>query len=80
MTAKLPVISGREAVQAFQRFGYEVVRQRGSHIRLRHPTDPAKQPLTIPDHRTLKPGLLRRLIRDAQIEVEEFQKLLGGES
>jgi predicted RNA binding protein YcfA (HicA-like mRNA interferase family) len=80
VSGKLPVISGQEAIRAFQRLGYEVVRQRGSHIRLRHPNDPAKQPLTVPDHRTLKPGLLRRLIRDAQIEVDEFQKLLGGES
>ena len=80
MSGKLPVVSGQEAVRAFQRLGYEMVRQHGSHIRLRHPTNPARQPLTIPDHRTLKPGLLRRLIRDAQIEVEEFQKLLGRES
>ena len=34
-------------------------------MRLLHPRDPARQPLTIPDHRTVKPGLLRRLIRDA---------------
>ncbi len=67
-------------MQAFQRLGYEVVRQRGSHIRLRHPTDPAKPPLTVPNHQTLKPGLLRRLIRDARIEVDEFQRLLDGKS
>jgi len=80
VSGKLPVVSGQDAVRAFQRLGYEVVRQRGSHIRLRHPIDPARQPLTVPDHRTLKPGLLRRLIRDAQIEVDEFHKLLGGKS
>jgi predicted RNA binding protein YcfA (HicA-like mRNA interferase family) len=56
VSAKLPVISGRDAVRAFQRLGYEVVRQRGSHIRLRHPIDPTRQPLTVPDHRTLKPA------------------------
>ena len=78
MSGKLPVVSGQEAVRAFQRLGYEVVRQRASHVRLRHPTDPAKQPLTIPDHRTLKPGLLRRLIRDAQLEVDQFKELLGA--
>lgn len=80
MSSKLPVISGQEAVRAFRHLGYEVVRQRGSHIRLRHPSDPAKQPLTVPDHRMLKPGLLRRLIRDAQIEFDDFQKVLSGES
>ena len=78
MSPKLPVVSGQEAIRVFERFGYEVVRQRGSHIRLRHPRDPQKRPLTIPDHRTLKPGLLRKLLRDAQLDVEEFLRLLQG--
>ena len=37
----------------------------------------ARPPLTIPDHRELKPGLLRRLIRDAGMSVEEFIAALG---
>ncbi len=45
-------------------------------MRLLHPKDPARQPLTIPGHHTLKPGLLRKLIRDAQLDVEEFRRLL----
>ncbi len=75
MSAKLPLISGREAIRVSQHVGYEVVRQRGSHIRLRHPQDPERKPLTVPDHRTLKPGLLRKLIRDARLEVDEFIRL-----
>jgi predicted RNA binding protein YcfA (HicA-like mRNA interferase family) len=55
VSPRLPVISGRQAVCAFERLGYEVVRQRGSHLRLRHREDPQRQPLTIPDHDTLKP-------------------------
>jgi len=38
VSAKLPVVSGQEAIRAFQRLGYEVVRQRGSHIRFIVPT------------------------------------------
>ena len=76
MSPRLPVVSGRQAVRAFERLGYEVVRQKGSHLRLRHAQDPRSQPLTIPDHQTLKPGLLRRLIRDAQLDVEGFLALL----
>ena len=34
-----------------------------------------RQPLTIPDHDTLKPGLLHRLIRDAHLDLEEFLEL-----
>jgi predicted RNA binding protein YcfA (HicA-like mRNA interferase family) len=77
MTSGLPVVSGREAIRVFERLGYSVVRQRGSHIRLRHATDPSRKPLTIPDHRALKPGLLRHLMRDAEVDPEEFHRLLN---
>jgi HicA-like toxin of HicAB toxin-antitoxin system len=49
--------------------------QRGSHLRLRHPTN-ARLPLTVPDHDELKTGLLRALIRDAGMSVEEFVEAL----
>jgi predicted RNA binding protein YcfA (HicA-like mRNA interferase family) len=65
-------------VRVFVSFGYAVVRQKGSHIRLRHPSEPRRAPLTIPDHRILKPGLLRALIRDAGIDVDEFVERLRG--
>jgi predicted RNA binding protein YcfA (HicA-like mRNA interferase family) len=73
---KLPVVSGCEAIKAFERIGYQVVRQRGSHIRLRDESDPDHRPLTVPDHKTLKPGLLRKLLRDADLTVGEFLDLL----
>jgi len=76
MSPKFPVISGRIAVAAFERIGYKVVRQRGSHIRLRDENNPKHLPFTIPDHKELKFGLLRKLIRDAGITVEDFINLL----
>jgi predicted RNA binding protein YcfA (HicA-like mRNA interferase family) len=71
----LPRISGRDAVRVFKMVGYEVARQRGSHVRLYCPGG-SRLPLTVPDHRELKTGLLRRLIRDAAMTVEEFTALL----
>jgi predicted RNA binding protein YcfA (HicA-like mRNA interferase family) len=76
MNPKLPVVSAQEAIRVFEKVGYEVVRQRGSHIRLRDYTNPAHPPLTVPNHRELKSGLLRRLIRDANLTVEEFIELM----
>ena len=70
---KLPSISGEQAVRCFEKLGYEIIRQRGSHIRLHHKR---KKPLTIPRHKTLGRGLLRKLIRDAAIDIEELLKLL----
>lgn len=72
----LPVISGRAAVVALQRIGYEVVRQKGSHVRLRHKADVSKLPITVPEHKELKSGTLRAIIRDAGLSVEQFVALL----
>lgn len=74
--SSLPIVSGRQAVSALMRIGYEQVRQRGSHIRLRHPSDPVRRPVTVPDHRELKSGTLRAIIRDAGLTIEQFNDLL----
>ena len=76
MSPKLPVVSGRQVIRVLERLGYQVVRQRGSHIRLRDESDPEHLPVTVPDHRTLKPGLLRQILRDANLTVDEFVDLL----
>jgi predicted RNA binding protein YcfA (HicA-like mRNA interferase family) len=76
MNPKLPVVSGQKVVRALERIGYHVVRQRGSHIRLRDETEPSHLPVTVPDHKTVKPGLLRKILRDADLTTEEFIALL----
>ena len=72
---RLSSVSGREATKRFALLGYRIVRQRGSHMRLLHPSNGSRKPLTIPDHRELGKGLLRKLLRDAGITVEEFRRL-----
>ena len=53
----LPVVSGAQLIRALERLGWETVRQRGSHVRLRHPE---RQPfLVVPLHKELKRGTLR---------------------
>jgi predicted RNA binding protein YcfA (HicA-like mRNA interferase family) len=74
--SKLPVISGEKAVKCFEKLGYVIVRQKGSHIRMRHKYDKDRKPLTIPKHKVLGKGLLRKLLRGAEISVEEFRELL----
>lgn len=72
---KLPVISGKEAVRAFERAGYVFDHQSGSHIILRHPEPPHRR-LSIPNHKEIAKGTLRSLIKDAGISVEGFIALL----
>lgn len=73
----LPRISGREAVAAFRKLGYEVDRHKGSHIILRHVQPPHRR-LTVPDHREIAKGTLRALIREAGLTVERFSELVRG--
>lgn len=70
----LPVVSGDAAVRAFEKAGWSFVRQTGSHMMLTKPT--AEQTLSVPKHKELGPGLLRKLIRRAGLTVDEFRALL----
>jgi predicted RNA binding protein YcfA (HicA-like mRNA interferase family) len=67
--SRLPVCSGQAAIRAFQKLGYQVDHQTGSHIILRHPQ---MRRLTVPNHRELAKGTLRALIREAGLTKEEF--------
>ncbi len=61
---KLPRdLSGRELAKLLRRFGYEVVRQEGSHLRLLSNHRGFPHLITIPDHPELKIGTLRTVIR-----------------
>jgi len=73
--ARLPTVSGRQAVAAFEAAGFEVKRQRGSHVILVKAGITAT--LSVPDHRQLKPGTLRALIRKAELTVDQFAELVG---
>jgi len=72
--ARLPVVSGRQAVQAFEKAGWHFVRQRDSHLIMSKPEAWAN--LSIPDDKELSPGTLRALVRAAGMSVEEFTALL----
>ena len=74
---KLPLISGDQAVKCFEKLGYQSVRQRGSHIRMHHLSDSTKQPLSIPRHKQLGRGLIRKLLRDAGLNIQDFVSFLS---
>ena len=71
---KLANIPGKDAVKAFQKAGWEVRGQVGSHLVLTK--EGVRKNLTIPQHPELAPGTLRGLIRTAGISVDEFLELL----
>jgi predicted RNA binding protein YcfA (HicA-like mRNA interferase family) len=76
MSPKLPVVSGADLIRALAKFGYVAVRQKGSHVRLRHSTDPQRVPVTVPLHNEIAFGTLRRILRDAALTVEQLLSAL----
>jgi predicted RNA binding protein YcfA (HicA-like mRNA interferase family) len=72
--SRLPQISGRECRKALEKAGFYLKRQEGSHMILRR-NEPFAQ-VTVPDHKTLGKGVLRAIIRQAELTVDEFLELL----
>ncbi len=71
---KLGNISGKEAVKAFERAGWQRIGQVGSHLVLSKPN--VRVNLSVPQHKELSTGTLRALIRNAGLTVDEFLELL----
>ena len=72
--SKLPVISGIDCIKALSKIGFEVYRQRGSHITMVRKSPPSQT--TIPNHKELDRGTLQAIIRQAGLTIEEFVELL----
>jgi len=71
---RLTPVSARECIRVLQRIGFVIDRQTGSHITLIR--DNPRGRVTVPNHKELKVGMLRRIINDAGLTVEEFLELL----
>ncbi len=72
-----PQVSGKELVKALGKIGFQVVRQKGSHIRLLRITDGQKQVLTIPNHKIIRKGtLLNGILKPINLKLDELKKLL----
>jgi predicted RNA binding protein YcfA (HicA-like mRNA interferase family) len=70
-----PVVSGRRLIKALEADGWAVVRQRGSHVRLKKTG--ARAALVVPVHRELKKGTLARILREAGVGMDDLRRLLG---
>jgi predicted RNA binding protein YcfA (HicA-like mRNA interferase family) len=73
---KLPVVTGPDAVRAFQRAGFRLDRVRGSHHILERDSWPNHLAVPVHGNRPVRPGVLRSLIWDAGLTIEEFTALL----
>ncbi len=84
--SKLPVVDYDRVVKALVSIGYTVNHQKGSHIVMRLVDNPKYLSLfgcrknetmvVIPAHKPLGKGMLRTIISEIDLSVEEFNKLL----
>lgn len=77
---KLPRgVSADRLIRAMERVGYSVIRQKGSHVRLRN-DGPPMHAITIPLHQTLKAGTLHGILAEVaqmrSISIESLADLL----
>ena len=73
-----PRITGRDLLRALVRSGYEVARQRGSHVQVRKFVEGRKVTFPVPVHsgKLVKPGTLHIILRLAGMSVEDLERLL----
>ena len=72
---RLTPLKPSAVIRTLQKFGFEIIRQRGSHIFFRHPDG---RTTIVPYHKgeDIPRGLLRKILNDIEMEWEDFRKYL----
>lgn len=70
----VPVLKPRQLIDTFAKFGWEIARQKGSHIIMVKEGELAT--LSIPNHKEVARGTLRSLVRTAGLTMQEFLNAL----
>ena len=73
---KLPVVTANEIIKALEKIGFQGIRQKGSHLRMKH-EDGRIVTIAVHQGKTISSkGLLRKILRDTELSVEELIELL----
>ena len=72
---RLPLLTGEQVIKALTHAGFQAIRQKGSHVYLQHRDG---RSTVVPSHQgeTIGKGLLRKIIRDVEMDRNEFLSLL----
>ncbi len=77
----MPVVSGDKLIKLLTKLGYEIVRQKGSHVRLRKKTEIGEHNITVPKHKEIAKGTLNDILSKVSlwnnISKEELVKMLS---
>ena len=71
--SRWPALSGRQIIKVLSKLGYYETHQTGRHVRLRCEN---RRSVTVPNYPVVGRGLLRKILRDAELSPTDFEKLL----
>jgi len=74
---KLPRLSGKEVIKALSKSGFEVIRQKGSHVIMKKKTSEGEIATVVPNHKEVDRGTLLEIIRQAKLTRDEFMNNLA---
>lgn len=75
--SNIPQVSGKEVIKVLKKIGFEISRQKGSHIRLVRINYGEKQLVTVPNHKVIRKGtLLNGILKQINLSLTEFKKML----
>ena len=74
-------LSGAQLIAIFNKFDFEVISQKGSHVKLKRFIEDKPQTLTIPNHKEIDTGTLRAIYNQASkyVDPEELRKYFYSE-
>lgn len=73
---KLPLLSAHKIIKALSKVGFELVSQKGSHIKLKRKTEDKVRVVIVPNFNEIPTGTLRSIIRQSGLDMDDFLKLL----
>jgi predicted RNA binding protein YcfA (HicA-like mRNA interferase family) len=71
--AKLRIFSGQEVCKILAQYGYEEIRQRGSHIIMQRKIENSTITIPVPNHKEIRTGTLMSIIRQSRLDRSNFE-------
>ena len=73
---RLPALTGKQVLRVLQRAGFIEDRRRGSHVILYNPATKTRTVIPVHAGKTIKRPLLKAILDEAKLSVQEFRQLL----
>ncbi len=72
--SRLPTMTARQLISALRKAGFEVIRVKGSHHRLRH-SDGRTTVVPVHGGEDVGPGLVLKILRDCEMSRDDLEEL-----